>query len=155
MKPLMIFLMATVFWSPFLLSAAPTPPPEATPSNAALRAIVEHMQRLAKDQQENLEKEKGGHQQADSSLETTSTTLALATTQIITLQKQVNTQTDKLNSTQDKLDKAETALWWYRLHWWGAWVMLALGIAACLFFAFLKVTGRLAILGAAVAAKVP
>lgn len=129
--------------------------PEPTPSNAALRATIEHIQRLSKDQQANLEKEKQGHQEADASLETSVITLSRATTQIIDLQKQVQAQTDKLNSTQDKLDKAAKALWWYRVHFFLGWIILGTGIAACIFFAFLKLTGRLAILGTAIAAKVP
>ena len=59
-------------------------------------------------------------------------------TQIDTLAKHDKAETDRAN----KLDKA---LWWYRLHWWGAWIMLGLGVVACLVFAFLKFTGRLAI----------
>lgn len=129
--------------------------PEPTPSNAALRATVVHMQELAKDQQAQLEKEKSAHQQADATLEATSSTLATATQQLIALQKQIQSQTDKLNSTQDKLDKASKALWWYRLHWWGAWVMLGLGVIACGIFAFLKLTGRLALVGAAISTHIP
>jgi hypothetical protein len=91
----------------------------------------------------------------DKVLVQTAAALSNATVQNGILQKQVQDQTDKLNSTQDKLDKAAKALWWYRLHWWGAWVMLGLGILACGIFAFLKFTGRLSIIGAQVAAKIP
>lgn len=45
------------------------------------------------------------------------------------------------------LNKANTALNWYRWHWWGSWIALGLGVLACLVFAFLKFTGRLAIAG--------
>lgn len=46
-----------------------------------------------------------------------------------------------------QLNKADTALNWYRLHWWGSWIMLGLGVLACLVVAFLKFTGRLAMAG--------
>lgn len=46
----------------------------------------------------------------------------------------------------------ETKLSWYRWHWWGSWIALGAGVLACLGFAFLKFTGRLAIIGAKVAA---
>jgi hypothetical protein len=58
-------------------------------------------------------------------------------------------------SETDRANKLDKAVWWYRLHWWGAWIMLGLGILMCLIFAFLKLTGRLAILGTAVASKIP
>lgn len=144
-----------IFLVPLIAFSAPTPTPEVTPSNAALRATVVHMQQLAKDQEANLAKEKQGHQAADTSLEATSKSLADATSANLVLQKQVQIQTDKLNSTQDKLTAADKKLLWYRLHWWGAWLMLGLGVAACIFFAILKVTGKLAVTGAVVASKVP
>jgi hypothetical protein len=46
-----------------------------------------------------------------------------------------------------QLNKSNAALNWYRLHWWGSWIMLGLGVLACLVVAFLKFTGRLAIAG--------
>lgn len=51
-------------------------------------------------------------------------------------------------ATTEKLNKSNTALNWYRLHWWGSWIALGFGVLACLVVAFLKFTGRLAIAGA-------
>jgi signal transduction protein with GAF and PtsI domain len=42
--------------------------------------------------------------------------------------------------------KAENALHWYRWHWWGSWIALGLGVLACVVFALLKATGKLAFL---------
>lgn len=109
-----------------------------TPTRADLLKTVQHIQSLAKEQQAALDNEKALHAAVEKAL-------INATNAIAVLQKQVQDQTNKLNSTQDKLDKASKALWWYRLHWWGAWVMLGLGILACGAFAFLKFTGRLAV----------
>lgn len=146
----------------FILSAAvslgapkPTPTPDQIPSRNALLQTIDHIQRIAREQQDNLELEKKEHLKADKALEMVSSSLADATTANLKLQVDIKKQTDKLNETQDKLDKTAKALWWYRLHWWGAWVMLGLGVLACAVFAFLKFTGRLAIVGAAVASKIP
>lgn len=43
---------------------------------------------------------------------------------------------------------------WYRWHWWGSWIALGAGIIACGFLAFLKFTGKLALVAGEVAAKV-
>jgi hypothetical protein len=52
----------------------------------------------------------------------------------------------------NKLDKA---VWWYRVHFWLTWIMFGLGLAACVLLVILKVTGKLAIFGTAVASKIP
>lgn len=69
--------------------------------------------------------------------------------------KKVETLTATLNATSEKLSKATKSLWWYRLHWWGSWFALGLGVLACIAFAFLKFTGRLALAAAPIAAKIP
>ncbi len=119
-----------------------------TPSRSDLLKTVQHIQALAKEQQVSLDNEKSSHKAVE-------TALINATNSISVLQKQVQAQTDKLNSTQDKLDKCAKALWWYRLRWWGAWVVFGLGVIACLGLAFLKFTGRLALAAAPIAAKIP
>ncbi len=126
-----------------LTAAGDTPP-----TRADLLKTVQHIQALAKEQEQALDNEKSSHKAVE-------TALINATNSISLLQKQVQAQTDKLNSTQDKLDKAAKALWWYRLHWWAGWMVFGLGIAACIIFAFLKFTGRLAIAAAPIVAKVP
>ena len=143
---LILFLPVVAFAAP-----SPTPIPRATlyqPSKAELLQTVDHISALAKDAEAQLAKEKDAHLE-------TANALTDSTKQLVTLQKQVQSQTDKLNSTQDKLDKAEKALSWYRWHWWGSWIVFGLGVIAVGFFAFLKVTGKLAVLGTTVASKVP
>jgi hypothetical protein len=75
--------------------------------------------------------------------------------QLASYAKQVTDLASHDATVTAQLNKAEKSLWWYRLHWWGAWIMLGLGVLACLVLAFLKFTGRLAILGTAVASKIP
>ncbi len=116
----------------------------AQPTRADLLKTLQHISALAKEQQQALDQEKAAHAAVGAAL-------GKATRDNTSLQTQNNPLTDKLNSTQDKLDKCAKALWYYRLHWWGAWIMLGLGVLACLVFAFLKFTGRLAV----VASKVP
>lgn len=131
---------------PAIALAAPTPGP--TPSRADLLATVDHIQRLAQDAEANLAKEKDLHLQ-------TANALTVTSKQLVDLQTRVNDVTDKANEYSAKYSAAEKSLWWYRLHWWGAWIMLGLGVLACAIVAFLKFTGKLAVAGAAVAAKVP
>lgn len=146
----------------FILSAAvslgapkPTPTPDQIPSRNALLQTIDHIQRIARDQQDNLELEKQQHLKADKALEMVSSSLADATSANLKLQVDIKKQTDKLNETQDKLDKTAKALSWYRWHWYGSWIVFGIGVLVCLAFAFLKFTGRLAIVGAAVASKIP
>lgn len=144
-------LPIAIFFITVTAIGAPKPPPTPDPSTisrADLLKTVVHIQQLAQEQQLDLDNEKASELKIGKAL-------ADATIENGVLQKQIQAQTDKLNLTQDKLDKAEKSLWWYRLHWWGAWVMLGLGVAACVFFAILKVTGKLATTGAVVAAKIP
>jgi len=55
----------------------------------------------------------------------------------------------------DRANKLDKAVWWYRLHWWGAWIMLGLGIAMCVLFAILKATGKISFNAAQIASKIP
>ncbi len=119
-----------------------------TPTRADLLKTVQHIQALSRAQEAVLEQEKAQHNIVTNAL-------ASAVGSIGVLQEQVQKQTDKLNATQDKLDKTAKALWWYRLHWWGAWIVFGLGVVACILLAFLKFTGRLAIAAAPIVAKVP
>jgi len=56
---------------------------------------------------------------------------------------EVESATEERNKDQIKWAADSKALMWYRLHWWGAWIVAGLGVAACGFLAFLKFTGRL------------
>lgn len=141
-----------------LLFAAPSPTPFDVSkvdlskiSKADIVKTIQSRDRLHLELQQKFDDQQIHIVTQDKVLVQTASALSNATVQIGVLQKQIQEQTDKLNSTQDKLTKAEKALWWYRLRWWGAWVVFGLGIVACGLLAFLKFTGRLA----AVAAKIP
>jgi chromosome segregation ATPase len=54
---------------------------------------------------------------------------------------------------RDRRISAEKKLSWYRWHWWGSWIALGAGVIACGLFAFLKFTGRLALVTAKTAEK--
>jgi uncharacterized NAD(P)/FAD-binding protein YdhS len=131
--------------------AAPSPTPKPSVNvdlskvtAEDIRKTEEHRNALLAQQKSELEAEKADHLKVG-------TALAAATTANLDLQKKVDALNEHANKLQGSLDAANKKLWWYRLHWWGAWVMLGLGVAACLVFAFLKATGRLAV----VASKVP
>lgn len=62
---------------------------------------------------------------------------------------------DDASAERDQRIAVEKKLSWYRWHWWGSWIVLGLGVLACGVFAFLKFTGRLALAGAAISAKIP
>ncbi len=119
-----------------------------TPSKADLLKTVQHIQALAKEQQQELDQEKVQHAQVAQAL-------SQATRDNTILQSRVNAITAKLNSTQDKLDKCAKNLWWWRLH---SLMMKILGGVLLLLvavFVFLWLTGRLAGAAAAVVSKVP
>jgi chromosome segregation ATPase len=50
---------------------------------------------------------------------------------------------DAASQEREKRIKAESSLHWYRMHWWGAWIVFGLGILACIVLAVLKFTGKL------------
>lgn len=66
---------------------------------------------------------------------------------------EANAITARANTAEAGWAADSQKLAWYRLHWWGAWIALGTGLLAIAAFAFLKFTGRLAISGAAIAAK--
>ncbi len=154
-----LYLVFLIWFTSYTLSfGAPSPTPFtisdaeiAKISKPEIIATVKHLIAINKDllattQKQNIELAEAASAQTDALASQTNSLNALVNlqTQITTLAKHDASETARAN----KLDKA---VWWYRLHWWGAWVMLGLGVAACLLFAFLKFTGRLAV----VAAKVP
>lgn len=51
-------------------------------------------------------------------------------------------QVDKLaadaTSERNARIKDENSLHWYRMHWWGSWIALGLGVLACIVFAAVK-----------------
>lgn len=51
----------------------------------------------------------------------------------------------RANTAETGWAKDSKSLAWYRLHWWGAWIIAGLGILVCIVLAFLKFTGRLAL----------
>lgn len=82
----------------------------------------------------------------------------------VTLQSELERETKKgnklandYNTLSAKLDKARIqhakdtkTVWWYRLHWWGSWIVFGLGVLVCIGFAILRYTGRIAIVAAKV-----
>lgn len=127
---------------------APTPKPETGPTRDQLFQTVDHIVRLSQDLQKNLDAEKAAHENTDISLKK-------ATKENFDLQRKIDKDTSDFNTLKDKYASQSKKLAWYRWHWWGSWIIFGLGILACGFFAFLKLTGRLAIFGTAVAAKIP
>lgn len=71
------------------------------------------------------------------------------------LQDGIQKLADHDKKETERANKLDKALWWYRLHWWGAWVMLGLGVVTCVLFAILKATGKISFNAAQVAAKLP
>src|SRR5581483_239750 len=110
------------------------------PTPDELLQTVKHIQSLARDVQSDLDKEKEQHALAQKAL------------------GEANKRADKLaqhdKEVSDQLNDANKKLWWYRLHWWGSWIVLGIGVLLSIVFAFLKFTGRLSIAAAGVAAKI-
>lgn len=46
--------------------------------------------------------------------------------------------------TTTRLNKANSALNWYRLRWWGSWIVFGLGVIVCILFFALKAAGKIA-----------
>lgn len=69
------------------------------------------------------------------------------------LQEEIRRLKKHDEDTTAALNKANKALWWYRLRFWGAWIVFGLGVLACIVLAFLKFTGRLSLSAAKIAAK--
>jgi hypothetical protein len=112
---------------------------EQGPTRDQLLQTVRHIQSLAHDIQNDLDQEKAQHAITQKALDD-------ANSRAETLAKHDATVTAQLN-------KAEKSLWWYRLHWWGAWIALGTGVIAICIVAFLKFTGRLSLSAAQIAAK--
>ena len=159
----MNIFIALIFWifvsvEVTLGAPKPTPTPRTRPPTVrALPADItaaditkteQHRDQLINQLQADLDAEKADHLKV-------SNALATATEQNATLQKQIDAQTAKLNQVQADLDSARKKLFWYRIHFFLGWVIFITGVIACIILFVLKVTGRLAILGTAVASKIP
>jgi hypothetical protein len=152
----------------FALTAqgAPTPPPSPIPyaisdeelaklSIKDIAATAKHVVKLYGEEhqirlqlQDNL-----GNAMSSVSQAVSATTNGLV--HVDTLQGGIDMLAAHDKKETDRANVLDKKVWWYRLHWWGAWIALGLGVIACGIFAFLKLTGRLAILGTAVASKIP
>lgn len=117
------------------ITVSAAPHPTATPffdlvgiSAEDIRRTEEHRDQLAKALQDELTAEKADHLKISMSLSD-------ATDANLRLQRQVNT-------LQSNYDQARKSLFWYRMHWWGAWIMLGLGVAGCVLFGVLKLASK-------------
>ncbi len=113
-------------------------------SKADMLKTIEHRNQLHLELQSKFDEQQVHIVNQDKVLLKTSEALADSTKAVLVLKDEVQKQTNKLNATQDKLYKAAKALWWYRLHWWGAWVMLGLGVVACVIFAGARIAAKFA-----------
>lgn len=142
---LFVFIPAMLIAAP---KSRPVPTPEATPGRAELLATLDHISSLAKDAIGSLNAEKAAHAATEAGLQK-------ANAENADLQKKIDKETVDFNDLKDKYAAVTKKLSWYRWHWWGSWIVFGLGILAVGFLAFLKFTGKLAIFGASVAAKIP
>jgi len=53
-----------------------------------------------------------------------------------------NAQTKELNQLDKDYAADSKALLWYRLHWWGSWIVLGLGVLGSVFFYILKIAAK-------------
>lgn len=135
-------------WPPKTVTKTVTKNVDAVPSRADLLLTMDHIVSLVHETLADLQQEKGSHALTQKELD--------ATKQAdLKHQKEVETQTNKLNTLQDKYDAKSKKLLWYQFHYWGSWIIFGLGIAACIFLAVMKLTGRLAIAVAPIVAKIP
>jgi small-conductance mechanosensitive channel len=139
---------------------APPPPQRAIPdevieklSRSEIVATVKHLIELSQQQQRVIEQQKNDLASATGAQTGAFNAIASSLTEMTELQKQINGLAQHDASVTAKLNTAEKSLWWYRLHWWGAWIALALGVAACLFFYGAKLLAWIIAKSAPVAAK--
>jgi len=142
--------------------AVPTPTP-FTISDAEIKKIgkdqiqatLKHVLQLYRDALAIIERQKENLADATKSQTGALDATAKSLSTLTDLQEQIGKLAKHDKEVTDKLNAASKKLWWYRLRFWGAWIVFGLGVIACIVLAFLKVTGRLAILGSQVAAKIP
>jgi hypothetical protein len=160
-----IFLLWLV---PALAAAAPTPSPAPTPltnfpSDAeikklpkeAILATLKHQEQIFEATKAENAELKAAQQETMASVNSALASSSAALNKITDLSSQLGqvvAHDAKMTALANDYGKK---LNWYRLHWWGAWIVFALGVIACIVLAILKVTGRLALLGSQVAAKIP
>ena len=142
----------------FASLAAPSPTPYQISdaelqkiSKADIVATVKHLIEINKTSLTVIEKQKNELADATASQTNALNANTKSLEALTSLQKQITDLAKHDAAETARANKLDKAVWWYRLHWWGAWIMLGLGVVACGVFAFLKFTGRLA----AVASKIP
>jgi hypothetical protein len=143
----------TLLLSLVLAVATATASPD-NPTREELHQTVLHIQRLAKEQQTELDAAHGNEQRLQSQLTIAQSALGVATSSLAIAEKKIKKLADDATAEREARIAVEKKLSWYRWHWWGSWIALGAGVLACGAFAFLKFTGRLAFTGAKIAAKV-
>jgi hypothetical protein len=118
-------------------------------------ATLKHVLRLYREAQEKIDRQEHNLADASGSLKDGlgATTKSLNT--IDNLTKEIGDLKKHDEKMTGCCNECSKKLWWYRLRFWGAWIVFGLGVIACIVLAFLKFTGRLAIFGTAVASKIP
>lgn len=111
-------------------------------SRGEIIATVKHLRELAKDQQAIIEDQK--RHLTDAAIAQTNALKAQtqSLTELTDLQRKIDSLAAHDKSVTDKLNAAMKSLWWYRLHWWGAWIMLGIGVLLCIVLAVAKFAGR-------------
>jgi hypothetical protein len=122
-------------------------------SDADMRKTLEHREQLFREQQANFDQQQQHIVDQDLALVRASDANAESILALASYAKQVGELAAHDKKMTDALNACSKKLWWYRLHWWGAWIAFALGIVACIILAILKVTGRLSFAAAKVASK--
>jgi chromosome segregation ATPase len=57
-------------------------------------------------------------------------------------EQKVASITETANATELAYADTSKKLMWYRAHWWGAWLVIAIGISGCVAFYVLKIAAR-------------
>jgi hypothetical protein len=135
-----------------VLGQTPTPAP-FTISDAEIKKIsreqivatLKHVLQLYRDALAIIERQKENLANATNSQTSALNATARSLSAITDLQNQITTLAKHDKQMTNDYNAANKKLWWYRWHWWGAWLVFALGVIACGVLAFLKFTGRLAI----------
>lgn len=151
------YIVMFSFFALAILTAKPTPtPPPRFSSNAEIVKLpkqqildtLDHQDKLIKaTQDENVQLKQKLVDTTDSqntALKATSSALS----DIVELRKHDTKMTNLANEYGKKLN-------WYRLHFFLGWIIFGTGVIACIVLVFLKLTGRLSLVAASVASKVP
>lgn len=133
--------------------SSPTPPPITDAdikklSRTEIVATINHLGIIIADTKTENQKLQGLLQDASHSQSIALTAAGGALSKLVELTSKIQALGDHDKAMTDKVNALSKTLWWYRLRYWGAWIMLGLAVVAGIALFILFKSGRLAIAAA-------